>query len=147
MAKCKKQKKVDNFKAKKVGTGGQKINYTQTADMIKYNKTRRFRYKCKKKERVLTHKWNFEDLVERNGPDPVCYLSGEPIDYEATADYHLDHILPRNKGGDNSIENCGLATRTANQMKAHMTVDEFLKECKKILEYNGYHVTRKKENK
>jgi len=141
---CPKVKKVQNFRGKKNSSGWER-QYTQSLDVVKDNKTKRFRYKCKKKERVLTHKWNFEDLVKKYGDNPTCYISGDPIDYDATADYHLDHILPRCRGGDNSLENCGLATKTANQMKWKMTLPELLMECKKILEHNGYSVTKGKK--
>lgn len=105
------------------------------------NKCKWFRYKSPKEKKVTT-KWKHTELIEREGESPKCYLTGIEINWDDTTNYHLDHIVPRSRGGDNSLDNCGLASATANQMKGDMTVEEMMQMCKKILEYNGYKVTK-----
>lgn len=81
--------------------------------------------------------FNFKELLEKIGPNPTCYLTGEPIDLLKPETYHLDHILPRSQGGDNSLSNCGLATNIANQAKAALTKDQFVELCKKVISHNN----------
>lgn len=90
----------------------------------------------------MTTRWQHTELLEREGESPKCYLTGVEIDWDDTTSYHLDHIVPRSKGGTNLLDNCGLASAKANQMKGDMTVEEMLDTCKTILEHNGYDVSR-----
>lgn len=75
-----------------------------------------------------------KDLIERIEANPVCYLTGRKIDLEDGRSYHLDHIIPRSKGGDNSIDNCGLACKSANQAKTDLTLEEFVQLCGEVVE-------------
>ena len=83
-----------------------------------------------------------EELEEKLRSNPFCYLTGEKIDLMDSQAYSLDHIMPKSRGGDNSIDNCGLTTKRANQMKPDMTVDEFLNACKTVLNHHGYKVEK-----
>jgi CRISPR/Cas system Type II protein with McrA/HNH and RuvC-like nuclease domain len=69
--------------------------------------------------------------------DSKCYLTGEKIDTMVMSSWSADHIVPKSKGGDNSLENCGLAGFMANQMKSNLSYDELLDECEKILNHSG----------
>ena len=90
----------------------------------------------------MTTRWKHTELMSREGESPKCYLTGVEVDWDDTTSYHLDHIVPRSRSGDNSLDNCGLASATANQMKGDMTFEEMMEMCKKVLEYNGYKVTK-----
>ena len=81
------------------------------------------------------------EVIERYGTDLKCYLTGRDIDLTKTQEYHLDHIVPRAKGGSGGIENLGFTTREANMAKSDLTLEEFLDLCKDVLTNNGYEVT------
>jgi len=82
------------------------------------------------------------DVLEKIGDSPACYLTGRKIDLQDTRSYHLDHIVPRSKGGDNSLENLGLADRHANIAKSNLSIEELLQLCEDILTHNGYEVSK-----
>jgi predicted transcriptional regulator len=87
--------------------------------------------------------FNVEDFLSKVGDEIKCYLSGELINLYETKTYCIDHIIPSTKGGDNSLENAGLISSTVNKMKSDISVDEFIKKCIQVLEYNGYIVSKK----
>lgn len=91
----------------------------------------------------VTQTFNWKDILNKFGENTVCYLSGESLNLMSfEQNYHFDHIVPTNKGGDNSIDNLGITHPIANMMKTDLTVDEFLIWCEKILKYNGYKVEK-----
>ena len=92
-----------------------------------------------KKEDML---FNEQDLLAKIGDNPICYLTGTPINLLDSKSYQLDHIIPKSKGGDNSLENCGLAISEANRSKCDLLIEEYLILCEKVLIYNGYVVQR-----
>lgn len=67
------------------------------------------------------------------------------INIEETRSYHFDHIVPRSRGGNNSLENLGIATKEANNAKNDMTEEEFIDLCKRVLQNNGYSIEQKDE--
>lgn len=77
-----------------------------------------------------------EQLLEKIGNNPVCYLTGIPIDLNKSRSYHLDHIVPKSRGGDDSLDNCQIACRAANQAKGDLLVEEFIELCKKVIQKN-----------
>ena len=77
-----------------------------------------------------------EDLLNKIGDDPVCALTGRPIDLLKSRTYQLDHIIPKSKGGDNSLENCQLACRDANQAKHDLTLNDFISLCREVVDYH-----------
>jgi len=79
--------------------------------------------------------FSVKELLEKIGPNPVCYLTGNPIDLNKTKSYHLDHIVPKSRGGDDSLENCQIACKEANQAKGDLLVEEFLALCKKVIRH------------
>ena len=88
---------------------------------------------------VSVTEWEFSyvDVIEKHGGSPVCYLTGTPIDYNNPSSYHFDHIVPRSKGGENTLDNLGLATAQANRMKGDMSLEELLDMCEKVLRHHG----------
>lgn len=93
-----------------------------------------------RKGKYMIPKFTKEDFLNKIGPNPICYLTGESIDLNNTESYNLDHIIPRSKGGNNSLENCGLASKIANHAKCDLHVNDFIELCKKVLLHNGYKV-------
>lgn len=81
-----------------------------------------------------------QDLINKFSEQPKCYLTGDDIDINDVKSYHFDHVIPKSRGGDNSLDNIQIATKTANLSKSDMTPDEFFFLCKKVLEHNGYTV-------
>lgn len=78
--------------------------------------------------------FTLDELIEKIGDNPVCYLTGREIDLSKSRSYSLDHIIPRSKGGDNSLENCGLTCRDANQAKYDLTLEEFVSLCQEVVD-------------
>lgn len=76
-----------------------------------------------------------EDLLTKIGPNPVCALTGRPLDLTASATYALDHITPRARGGDNSLENCQLVCRDVNQAKHSMLLADFVTLCRDVVRW------------
>jgi 5-methylcytosine-specific restriction protein A len=77
-----------------------------------------------------------QDLLNKLGENPVCYLTGRPINLEDGRSYHLDHIVPVSKGGDNTLDNCEIACKEANQAKHSLTKEEFIKLCQEVVTNN-----------
>lgn len=82
-----------------------------------------------------------DDVINKFGENPICYLTGEKIDIYSPKDYNFDHIIPRSRGGSNNIDNLGICTKKVNSAKGDMTPEEFIALCKSVLEHNGYKVT------
>lgn len=97
----------------------------------------------RKTKMVTQHNFTVDDVIAKFGDQPRCYLTGELIDIQQPRTYHFDHILPVDRGGDNSLDNLGLTTKNANMAKTNMTKDEFIALCKKVLIHNGYEVQPK----
>jgi 5-methylcytosine-specific restriction endonuclease McrA len=72
-------------------------------------------------------------LLEKIGDDPKCALTGRPVDLLDASSYALDHVVPRAKGGANSLDNCQLVCSAANQAKHDMLQDEFVKLCEEVV--------------
>ena len=77
--------------------------------------------------------FTLDELIEHIGDNPKCYLTGKDIDLSKSRSYSLDHIVPRSKGGDSSLENCGLACREANQAKSDLSLREFVSLCELVV--------------
>lgn len=88
-----------------------------------------------------THSFTIWDVYNKFGDEPICYLTGEKIDLNNNKDYCLDHIQPKSRGGDNSLDNLGFLKRDVNYAKNSLTVNEFLELCVRVLEYNNYIIT------
>jgi 5-methylcytosine-specific restriction endonuclease McrA len=89
--------------------------------------------KCIKKEKFM---FTEKELLKKIGENPKCYLTGKSIDLLDSKSYQLDHIIPRSKGGPNSLDNCQIACKEANYAKGNLMLDEFFELCKSVLKYN-----------
>ena len=105
---------------------------------VKHNHFAETRTKGERKEYgdKIVKGFKNSELKQKLQDNPYCYLTGEKIDLMDSSSYSLDHKVPKSKGGDCSIDNCGLTTFMANQMKSNQTVDELLKNCIKIIAHN-----------
>lgn len=93
--------------------------------------------------KLMTDKINFtvDDLIQKFGENPTCYLTGQPINIHKPRSYHFDHIIPRSRGGSSSIDNLGICTKEANLAKSDKTPDELIHFCKRVLEHQGYEIS------
>lgn len=146
-----KQKTIDrNKKNKKAHPYYSKLN---TYLYIKYNKPKE-KTISKKKQNILLMKilyysrdrennklmkalFTVQDVLNKFGEHPKCYLTGEDIDISKPKTYHFDHKIPVSRGGDNSLENLGICTKEANFAKRDMTVEEFYSLCEKVIAYKN----------
>lgn len=86
---------------------------------------------------VVDREFSAQDVKIKFGEKTRCYLTGEEIDLNDPSQYSLDHIVPRSRGGTNSLDNMGVTVPWANMMKRDMTYEEFLDACEVILRYAG----------
>lgn len=100
------------------------------------NRLQRKVYSFMKSDKSDTATFTLEQLLETIGDNPVCYLTGEPIDINKPKTYELDHIIPVSRGGDSSLANLGICTKAANRAKGNMTPEEFISLCKSVTNHN-----------
>lgn len=79
--------------------------------------------------------YDCNDVVEKIGAKPVCYLTGKKIDLNMPSSYNLDHIVPTSKGGTNDLDNLGITCINANQAKGSLSLEEFHKLCEDVLRW------------
>lgn len=91
-------------------------------------------------------RFDIDQAIYAIGDSPKCYLTGEPIDLSNSSQYSFDHKVPRSRGGDNSLSNLGICLWEANRSKNDMTIDEYISLCKKVLEHNGYDVSKRNKS-
>lgn len=134
-------KKIENFRGhrdnyKKKQRYISKPSKEDTLKKILRNKIIRF-HRDKKQWKYPKMTFKTQDLIDKIGDDPLCYLTGRKIDLMDGKSYHLDHIIPKNKGGANSLDNCNIACKDANQAKGNLLYDEFIELCKEVLEFHN----------
>ena len=81
--------------------------------------------------------FKLKDLVKKIGDDPRCYWTNRKINLESRRSYHLDHFVPRSRGGDNSLGNCVLACREANQGKGDGMPEEYVQTSCEVAVHRG----------
>ena len=121
-------RKIKGFKRSIVYN--KRIKVTTAAQKRLYNKVSAFQLGDNMKH------FTFQDVLDKFGENPKCYLTGKPIDIWKPSTYHFDHIVSRAKGGDSTIDNLGICTKEANVAKNNMTKEEFIQLCKDVVEYN-----------
>ena len=110
---------------------------TTKLNLIFKEKIRHFSSKTRKGE-YMAPSFNIQDVIEKFGENPKCYLTGEQIDIQRPRTYSFDHIIPRSRGGKSTLENLGICTKRANASKTDMTPEEYAVLCKQVLENLGY---------
>ena len=93
-------------------------------------------FSMNRQTKKVKQEFSLQDLIDKIGDNPTCYLTGRHIDLTDGRSYHLDHIVPISKGGDNSLDNCNIACKEANQAKHNLSKDEFIKLCEEIINHN-----------
>ena len=134
-------KKIENFRGNRDNYKNKpkyipKPSKEDTLNKILRNKIIRF-HRDKKQWKYPKMTFKPQDLIEKIGDDPICYLSGRKIDLMDGKSYHLDHIIPKNRGGPNTLDNCNIACREANQAKGNLLYEELIVLCKEILEVHS----------
>lgn len=90
-------------------------------------------FSMNRKTKKTKQLFNVKDLLKKIGDNPTCYLTGRKINLDDGRSYHLDHIIPISKGGDNSLNNCGIACKEANQAKHNLSMIEFIQLCEEVV--------------
>ena len=84
-----------------------------------------------------TYDYSYEDIKKIVEDNPSCYLTGRVINFNDPGSYHFDHKLPLALGGDNRLENLGIACQEANSAKADLSLEDFLDLCYDVLKHHG----------
>jgi 5-methylcytosine-specific restriction endonuclease McrA len=80
--------------------------------------------------------FTIKDFLDKVGDNPICSLTGKPIDLMKPRTYQLDHIVPRSKGGENTLDNCQLVLKEVNLAKHNLSSEEFVKLCREVVDYH-----------
>jgi len=59
----------------------------------------------------------------------ICYYCGENLSFGT---FHMDHIIPKNKGGTSDINNIVPSCSDCNLRKGDLTINEFRKKIKNL---------------
>lgn len=86
----------------------------------------------------ISENFTVKDVLEKFGDNPVCYLTGTPINLNEPETYQFDHIIPTSKGGTNDLSNLGICTRSANYAKNDLSIKEFHELCEQVLKWKKY---------
>jgi len=62
-----------------------------------------------------------------------CAYTGRKLKYDRTT--HIDHIIPRSKGGSNNPDNLQFVCEDANLAKNSLTHNQFIELIKDIMNY------------
>lgn len=131
--------KTDRFKSDDYRAHGQ-VGKTLDADVA--NRFKVLEFHRDRNTRKVTTVFSYEDVLEKVGSSPVCYLTGRAINLLDPASYSLDHVVSRASGGDSSLENLGIACKPANVAKSDLSLPDFVQLCKEVLQHNGFTVTQ-----
>jgi 5-methylcytosine-specific restriction endonuclease McrA len=94
----------------------------------------RYRLAAFKRTSENTDNFTVQQFMDKFS-DPVCYLTGIPIDIYDFTSYHLEHVIPLSRGGDSNLSNLQLAVPWANIIKGDMSLDLLLSRCELIVNH------------
>jgi hypothetical protein len=133
------RKKSRKFKKRKRKRGKREKDKSSPLTRKLHNFKRRDKRGYSKVGRMKKN-YGINDVKEKIGEEPYCYLTGRVIDIQNRSEFHFDHIMPVSKGGSNDLYNLGITCKEANQAKANLTTGEFVSLCAEILMHHGYKV-------
>lgn len=103
--------------------------------MKKLQRTDRWRWKALTIHTSIRGSLSSDDLrLIFTSQDGKCGLTGRTLSFD---DMHLDHKVPRSRGGGNEMENLRWVCSEANQAKHGLTDEEFLLLCTQVAEWIG----------
>lgn len=119
-------KKIDAFRHNQRSEKKNKFIKTKSLTLLNL--------KAKNFQKGLTMQtFTTQDVIDKIGENPKCYLTNRTININDTSSYHFDHIVPISKGGSSDIENLGVCTKDANMAKGDMLLEDFYCLCRDIL--------------
>jgi len=125
------QRKLENFKFKQ---RRQLKTKTQIANWIKILTLKINRFHRDRKLKIMNEPtFTIQDVIQKFGENPTCYLTGVPLDIYKPRDYAFDHMIPISRGGESTIENLNLCTKQVNMAKSDLTPDEFIALCRSVV--------------
>lgn len=83
----------------------------------------------------ISKNYSCKDVVEKIGKNPRCYLTGKKINLNDSSSYHLDHVKPTAKGGNNNLYNLNICVAEANVAKGQLSLNQFYKLCEGVLKW------------
>ena len=89
-------------------------------------------FKIKRFRRGGDMRFSTQDVLDKFGETPKCYLTGIQLDLKDSTSFELDHIIPKCKDGPNTLDNLGICCPEANRAKNGMELDDFIAMCKAI---------------
>lgn len=134
-------RKIENFTKIKVFKRKQEIKISKTLNRTIRLRIEKFSYKEGKYNKMS---FTIKEFIEKFGNNPRCSLTGRPIDLLKSNTYQLDHIIPRSKGGNNSLDNCQLLSKEVNQAKRDLSLEEFTQMCREVVNFCDKKSKRKK---
>lgn len=76
--------------------------------------------------------FTYNDVLIKFGSKPKCAISGRDLSWESPSDFHFDHIIPKSKKINNSLNNLQLLCKKVNIMKKDIPNKDFINYCKLI---------------
>lgn len=76
--------------------------------------------------------------------DSKCYITGRKLNLENPLTWHIDHVIPKSKGGKTELNNLKAVSKEGNRAKSDLFLPEFIELCKNILAHHGYHVSQRR---
>lgn len=89
----------------------------------------------RKSTKYIPTTFSTDDLIKKIGLKPKCALTGIDIDLSDPNSYSLDHIIPKSKGGECTIDNCQMLCASVNKAKHDLYVADFIQLCKNVISH------------
>jgi len=121
--------------SRKVSSFKSRYSWTVFRGKLKTYKRRNPKNKTHTIVNNLTKNFTTQDVLNKFGDNPVCYLTGTPIDLNKPETYHFDHIIPASKGGTNDLSNLEICLKEANNAKSDLSLSELYSLCESILNH------------
>lgn len=118
-------------------TKERRVKYRRT---IKGMLTNRISYFLKRDDKNRLYDKNIipnftlDEFIRKFGYNTKCALTGIEIDLLNDKNWEIDHIIPKSKGGGNTLDNCQILLKEVNQMKHSLTEEKLFDYCRLILE-------------